>query len=118
MALAGRLEDAKAVVTGSGGGMGGNIAVRLAEEGADVVLNDRLAEKMERYEAPIRALGRDVVAVHANVTRRDGAQQVIGAALGRWGRVDAFARGEIELNRRSELQPQLGARAQVTARRP
>jgi len=88
VALAGRLEDAKAVVTGSGGGMGGNIAVRLAEEGADVVLNDRLAEKMERYEAPIRALGRDVVAVHANVTRRDGAQQVIGAALGRWGRVD------------------------------
>jgi glycogen debranching enzyme len=32
---------------------------------------------------------------------------------GRWGRVDAFARGEIELNRRSELQPQLGAPKQV-----
>ncbi len=28
---------------------------------------------------------------------------------GRWGRIDAFARGEIELNRRRALQPQLGA---------
>jgi glycogen debranching enzyme len=36
---------------------------------------------------------------------------------GRWGRVDAFARGEIELNRRSELQPQLGAPKQVAARK-
>ncbi len=36
---------------------------------------------------------------------------------GRWGRVDAFARGEIDLNRRSELQPQLGAAEQVSARR-
>jgi glycogen debranching enzyme len=36
---------------------------------------------------------------------------------GRWGRVDAFAHGEIELNRRSELQPQLGAPGRVAARR-
>jgi glycogen debranching enzyme len=36
---------------------------------------------------------------------------------GRWGRVDAFARGEIELDRRSELQPRLGAPKQGAARR-
>jgi hypothetical protein len=36
---------------------------------------------------------------------------------GRWGRVDAFARGEIELSRRRELQPQLGAPKQRAARR-
>jgi glycogen debranching enzyme len=36
---------------------------------------------------------------------------------GRWGRVDAFARGEIDLNKRPELQPQLGAPEQVAARR-
>jgi glycogen debranching enzyme len=35
---------------------------------------------------------------------------------GRWGRVDAFARGEIELNRRRGLQPQLGAPEQAAAR--
>jgi glycogen debranching enzyme len=36
---------------------------------------------------------------------------------GRWGRVDAFARGEMELNRKPELQPQLGAPEQAAARR-
>jgi glycogen debranching enzyme len=36
---------------------------------------------------------------------------------GRWGRVDAFARGEIELGRRRQLQPQLGASKQAAARR-
>jgi glycogen debranching enzyme len=36
---------------------------------------------------------------------------------GRWGRVDAFARGEIELGRRRELQPQLGAPTQGAERR-
>jgi len=36
---------------------------------------------------------------------------------GRWGRVDAFARGQIELTRRSQLQPQLGAPERVAARK-
>ena len=84
----GRVDGLKAVVTGSGGGMGGAIAIRLAEEGADVVLNDRVADRAGRFEADIRALGRDAVTVVANVTRREGAQAVVGAALERWGRVD------------------------------
>jgi glycogen debranching enzyme len=36
---------------------------------------------------------------------------------GRWGRVDAFARGEIELGRRHELKPQLGTSEQAAVRR-
>jgi glycogen debranching enzyme len=36
---------------------------------------------------------------------------------GRWGRVDAFARGKIEPNTRSGLQPELGAPKQVAGRR-
>jgi glycogen debranching enzyme len=36
---------------------------------------------------------------------------------GRWGRVDAFARGQIELSRRSKLQPQLGPPERVAARK-
>jgi NAD(P)-dependent dehydrogenase (short-subunit alcohol dehydrogenase family) len=84
----GRVDGQKAVVTGSGGAMGHAIAVRLAEEGADVVLNDRLADRAGSAEAEIRALGRDVVTVVGNVTRRAEARQVVGAAVDRWGRVD------------------------------
>jgi glycogen debranching enzyme len=36
---------------------------------------------------------------------------------GRWGRVDAFARGEIEFDRRWGLQPELGAPEQAARRR-
>ena len=68
----GRLQGRVTIVTGSGGGMGGAIAVRLAQEGADIVLNDRAAERAGRCEEDIRRLGRDVVTVVASVTRRKG----------------------------------------------
>jgi NAD(P)-dependent dehydrogenase (short-subunit alcohol dehydrogenase family) len=84
----GRIEGLKAVVTGSGGAMGGAIATRLAEEGADIVLNDRLADRAATQETEIRRLGRDVVTVVGNVTRQEEAKRVVGAAIERWGRVD------------------------------
>src|SRR5262249_60651401 len=68
--------------------MGGTIALRLAEEGADVVLNDRVAERTPPWEEKIRALGRDVVSVIGNVTKRADAERFVVAALERWGQVD------------------------------
>jgi NAD(P)-dependent dehydrogenase (short-subunit alcohol dehydrogenase family) len=84
----GRVAGAKAVVTGSGGGMGGTIARRLAEEGADVALNDRRPGAVDPWLEEVRALGRDAFAVETNVTRRPGAEELIGTALDRWGRID------------------------------
>jgi NAD(P)-dependent dehydrogenase (short-subunit alcohol dehydrogenase family) len=84
------LEGVKAVVTGSGGAMGAAVAVRFAEEGADIALNDRLPDLTGDTESSIRDLGRDAFTVVANVTRRDGAEALIGAALQRWGGVDVL----------------------------
>jgi 3-oxoacyl-[acyl-carrier protein] reductase len=70
--------------------MGGAIALRLAEEGADVALNDRIDGTTAEREDAIRALGRDTFSVIANVTRRDGAARLIDAALERWGRIDVL----------------------------
>jgi NAD(P)-dependent dehydrogenase (short-subunit alcohol dehydrogenase family) len=86
--MTGRVAGSVAVVTGSGGAMGGAIARRLAEEGASIVLNDRLVDRFDRHEAGIRELGADVLSIHANVTRRDDAWRVVAAAEARWGRVD------------------------------
>jgi NAD(P)-dependent dehydrogenase (short-subunit alcohol dehydrogenase family) len=83
-----RVEGKKAVVTGSGGAMGAAIALRLAEEGADIALNDRLPDLTNETEKAIRDMGRDVVSVIANVTRREGAERLLSTALERWGRVD------------------------------
>jgi NAD(P)-dependent dehydrogenase (short-subunit alcohol dehydrogenase family) len=49
---AGRVAGRKAVVTGSGGATGGAIAHRLAEEGADIALNDRLADRYDARRRP------------------------------------------------------------------
>jgi NAD(P)-dependent dehydrogenase (short-subunit alcohol dehydrogenase family) len=68
--------------------MGGAIALRLAEEGADVALNDRLPDLTNQAEKAIRDMGRDVISVVANVTRREEAERLVSAALDRWGRID------------------------------
>lgn len=68
--------------------MGGAIALRLAEEGADIALNDRLPGTTDRWQERIETLGHDVFAVTANVTRREGAEVLVNAALERWGQID------------------------------
>ena len=57
-----------ALVTGSGRGIGRAIALRLAEEGADVVVNFfRNREPAEETAEAIRALGQRALVVKANV---------------------------------------------------
>jgi NAD(P)-dependent dehydrogenase (short-subunit alcohol dehydrogenase family) len=68
--------------------MGGAIALALARNGADVALNDRLADRAGAYEADVRALGRDCFSMVANVTKRDQAERLVSTALERWGHVD------------------------------
>jgi NAD(P)-dependent dehydrogenase (short-subunit alcohol dehydrogenase family) len=74
MSLAGRA----ALVTGGGSGIGRAIALRLARDGADVVVLDRDLPAATQVAAECRAVGRRAEAVHADVA--DGAS--VGAALG------------------------------------
>ena len=83
------LEGRVAVVTGSGaGGIGAATARLLATAGANVVVNDRIEGTTEELEREIKDLGRDAVAVVANVMRPEGAAAVVNAAIERWGRLD------------------------------
>src|ERR1051325_8698914 len=64
----GRLIGRKALVTGSSRGIGRGIAIRLAEEGADVVIN-YVGDpgSAESVLSDIRALGRNGAIIRANV---------------------------------------------------
>lgn len=84
--LAGRV----AVVTGSGGAMGGAIAQRLAAAGASIVLNDRVADRVEAHRAAVEAQGVEAISVVSSTSRSAGARAVIDAALDRWGQVDVL----------------------------
>ncbi len=84
-----RLQDKIAIVTGAGKGIGQGIALRLAEEGAHVVLNyARSAAGAERTAERIRAAGRQALAIQADVARAEDVRRMVAQAVSAFGRVD------------------------------
>ena len=84
LGLSGRV----ALVTGGSQGIGREIALVLASEGADVAICARRVDRLEHTAAEIRALGRQVVAVAADVAVPDGPVTVLDATMEAFGRVD------------------------------
>jgi 3-oxoacyl-[acyl-carrier protein] reductase len=82
------LQERVAVVTGGSQGIGREIALLLAGEGADLVIAARRTEVLERTATELRDLGRRVVAVTADVATPDGPAAIADAALAAFGRVD------------------------------
>ncbi|MBX6378026.1 MAG: SDR family oxidoreductase [Clostridia bacterium] len=85
-----RLKDRVALVTAAGGLMGRAIALRFAEEGACLVVNDISANRLRQTAEALAAAGAQVVAVRADVTVRREAEEVVRAGLERFGRVDVL----------------------------
>jgi len=83
-----QLANQVAVVTGGARGIGREIALRLAREGADVALFDVQPPLLEQATAELRALGRRAEGIVVDVT--DGTQVDDGMAkvLDKLGRVD------------------------------
>ncbi|MDQ7801676.1 MAG: SDR family NAD(P)-dependent oxidoreductase [Armatimonadota bacterium] len=82
------VRDRVAIVTGSGQGIGAGVVEKLAAEGARVVVNDVVAERAEQVAARIREAGGHATAVVADVSRQEGAEQLVSRALEAFGQVD------------------------------
>ena len=63
-----QLEGKKALVTGASRGIGREIALEYARQGADVAVLARNAELLEEVAGEIRGLGRTAVVTVADVT--------------------------------------------------
>jgi len=84
-----RFEDQVALVTGSGRGIGRAIAVRLASEGAAVIVNYfRNRAGAEQTASAVEALGRRATIVRANVGEISGIDQLFEAAQAEFDRLD------------------------------
>ncbi len=84
-----RLEGKIAVVTGASRGIGRGIALRLAREGASVVVNYRTSkDEAEDVVREITEAGGKAIAVQADVGDFKQAQELIKTARSHFGRVD------------------------------
>jgi 3-oxoacyl-[acyl-carrier protein] reductase len=83
-----RVRDKVAIVTGAGRGIGAATAMRLAEEGAKVVVNDISAEHAESSAAAIREAGFDAVAHPCDITDRAAVQVLVQRAVDEFGHLD------------------------------
>ncbi|TGL65697.1 SDR family NAD(P)-dependent oxidoreductase [Leptospira sarikeiensis] len=77
-----------AVVTGSAGGLGKEMAIHFAKLGANIVLSDISAEKLAEAKKEIEAIGAKVIAVPTDVSKEKDAEQLMEQAVSAFGSVD------------------------------
>ena len=83
-----QLANQVAVVTGAGRGIGRAIALKFANEGADVVVVSRTVENSEKVAAEIRALGRKAWALAVDVSDSAAVTLAADKIITDCGRVD------------------------------
>jgi 3-hydroxybutyrate dehydrogenase len=83
-----RLEDRTALITGAGGGIGMEIALAFAREGARVAVADIAPESAAATTALIKELGGRAVAVTMDVALEQSVVQGVAAAINRFGDID------------------------------
>jgi NAD(P)-dependent dehydrogenase (short-subunit alcohol dehydrogenase family) len=77
-----------AVVIGGTSGIGRALSRGLAQAGADVIATARRVELIDETAAEIEQIGRQTLRVPSDVTDRASLEQLLAAAVNRFGRVD------------------------------
>ncbi|MBM3255092.1 MAG: 3-oxoacyl-[acyl-carrier-protein] reductase [Candidatus Omnitrophica bacterium] len=83
-----RLKDKVALVTGAAQGIGREIALAFAREGADIAVADVNLEKASQTAADIEALGRRSLALALDVTDYEKVEEGLNKILDKLGKVD------------------------------
>lgn len=119
--MAGRVEGKVAFVTGAGRGQGRAHAVRLAEEGADIIAVDVLEDypsvsygmstqgDLDQTVKDVEALDRRIIAMKADVRDKDALQAAVDEGVAQLGHLDVVVAnaGICSLQTWDEVTPQI-----------
>lgn len=86
-----KLDGKVALITGSSRGIGAETALKLAEEGADIIINypfDSEKDNAEEITEKISRTGRRVIKVEADISNFDEAEVLIKTGIGEFERID------------------------------
>lgn len=82
------LEGKTAIVTGSGQGIGRSIALKLAENGANIVVSDVMEDAANSVVEEVKALGREAIAVLCDVSKMDQCANLVAKGLEAFKTID------------------------------
>jgi NAD(P)-dependent dehydrogenase (short-subunit alcohol dehydrogenase family) len=85
-----KLEGKVALVTGAARGIGRSIALLFAKEGAHLILDDILEDKIHEVAEEIRGLGREALPIKADVSHSDQVAFMVSKAMERFNRIDVL----------------------------
>ncbi len=99
-----KLKDRVAIVTGGSRGIGRGIAIKLADEGADIVVASTTLEPAERVIREVEARGRRGLALQTDVSNFDEVERSVAQTMEAFGQIDILvnnaggsARGSMSL---------------------
>jgi 3-oxoacyl-[acyl-carrier protein] reductase len=86
-----RFEGKAALVTGASRGIGRAIAVRLAGEGANIIVNYRVeVDAANQLAEELKSLGSQATVVQADVAQAPDVERLVKAAVDAFGRIDVL----------------------------
>jgi 2-hydroxycyclohexanecarboxyl-CoA dehydrogenase len=88
MTLNGKFDQKTAIVTGAGSGIGREVALGLARDGAKVVLGDLSLERAQLVAKEISATGGTALPIQVDVADADLVRAMVAATMQEFGQID------------------------------
>ena len=83
-----RLKEKIALITGAGGDLGRGMALRFAEEGAKVMVNDKNLGKAQETVDLVTKKGGVAAPNGADLTKAEEVKEMVGQVIREWGQLD------------------------------